>query len=76
MLQNRTGASSVVLNSSTLWIVGGVGDGIHDNFLSSTEFVTLDQPPTKGPDIPFKISEHGMVNYSNNAIYLLSLIHI
>ena len=66
-LQKRAGASSVVLNPSTLWVVGGEGE--HYDDISSTEMITLDQPPAKGPELTFTISDHGMVKY-------LSLIHI
>ena len=46
MLEKRFAASSVVLKNETLWVVGG-----HDGYneLSSTEFLTIDQPPVRGP---------------------------
>ena len=48
MLEKRFAASSVVLKNEMLWVVGG-----HDGYneLSSTEYLTLDQPPVRGPGI-------------------------
>ena len=69
MLNKRTSASSVVLNQNTLWIVGG-RDGEFDH-LCSTEYVKLGQLPVQGPELPFKISSHCMVKYSDNAIYII-----
>ena len=69
MLKHRVSASSVVLNTSTLWVVGGRDDDYND--LSSTELITLDQPPAKGPKLPFKVYSHGMVKYNDNAIYII-----
>ena len=48
MLEKRFAASSVVLKNETLWVVGG-----HDGYneLSSTEFLSIDQPPVRGPGI-------------------------
>ena len=68
ILQHRDFASSVVLNKTTLWVVGG-WNGISD--LRSTELVTLDQASTIGPELPFSIRSQGMVNYNNNAIYII-----
>ena len=44
MLEKRFKASSVILNSTTLWIVGG-SDG--PNRLATTEFITINQPSIK-----------------------------
>ena len=69
MLQKRAYASSVVLNNSTLWVVGGEDENYDD--LSSTEMVTLDNPPAKGPDLPFTIRRHCMVYFNKSAIYII-----
>ena len=68
MLQKRSCASSVVLNPSTLWVVGGDSD---NEILSSTELITLEKPLAKGTELPFKIKGHGMVMYTGNAIYII-----
>ena len=53
MLQKRTLASCCVLNQGrTLWITGGE-DG--DFALNSTEFITLEENPVIGPELPFTI---------------------
>ena len=39
--------------------------------LNSTEFVSINQKPIKGPDFPFTIRWHGMIQYDNNSIYLI-----
>ena len=48
MLEKRFAASSVVMKNETIWVVGG-----HDGYneLSSTEFLSIDQPPVRGPGI-------------------------
>ena len=45
MLERRIFASSVVLNETTLWVTGGIGEGGHS--LYSTEFIPIDQPPIR-----------------------------
>ena len=53
MLEKRYQASSVVLfNETTLWITGP---------LRSTEFVLLEQNPVQGPNLPFSICGHSMI---------------
>ena len=64
LLQDRRWASSVVLYNSVLWIVGGVDQ-------NSTEFVYLDRPPSRGPELPFNIFSHSMIQYSPTAIYII-----
>ena len=59
---------SVKLNQNTLWIVGGRNK---HNDLKSTEFLFLDQPPIRGPDLPFNVSCHCLVRYDSNSIYLI-----
>ena len=64
----RFAAASVVLNNNLLWVVGG-----HDGFseLSTSEFITLDQLPKPGPNLPFSISWHSMIQYDSNSIYII-----
>ena len=57
-----------VFNNSTLWITGGE-DGA--NYLKSTEFVFVNQPPIEGPDLPFAISGHCMVQVDARTIFIV-----
>ena len=65
MLQKTMNASSVVLNQEILWITGGHGNQ------SSTELISVDQPPVKGPDFPFRIDCHSMIHVNSKTIYLI-----
>ena len=67
MMEERYGASAVVLNDDTLWIVGGA-NGTQD--LSSSEFVTL-KGSTKGPFLPFTVYGHSMVKVNDSTVYLI-----
>ena len=60
--------ASVVLDQSTLWIVGGFNG---NNDLSSTEFIKLGQPSVKGSDMPFRIYGHSMIQYDEKSIYII-----
>ena len=64
----RSFAASVAIDQSTLWIVGG-NNG--QQSLSSTEFIKLGQPLVKGPDLPFSISFHSMIQYDEKSIYIV-----
>ena len=68
MLQKRFKSSSVVFHESTLWIIGG-SNGL--NSLYSTEFLSLNQPPFEGPDLPFCIHDHCVIQYDPNRIFLI-----
>ena len=61
MEEKRLMGSSVELNSSTLWVVGG----INDRELKSTEFISRKTPviyqQVPGPKLNFSISGHCMV---------------
>ena len=76
-LEIRFYASSIVLNQTKLWITGGRKD-VHDGGCiwhsvskNSTEFISLDQPPYPGPELPFKIDGHCMVQVCSNTIYII-----
>ena len=56
MIEKRSGAASVALDRSTLWIVGGEDEDGNNALRSTTEFIKLGQPSVKGPDLPFTIS--------------------
>ena len=64
----RTYASYVKLDNSTIWITGGQ-DSMYQA-LSSTEFVTVNGSKA-GPNLPFAIQEHCMVQYKEDAILLI-----
>ena len=75
MLVARRSAASVVLNNSTLWIVGGInypepGDE-HVTVFSTTEFVTFDFAPIEGPILPFCVAQHSMIQYDEKTIFLI-----
>ena len=68
-IEERRSASSVVLNQSRLWVTGGyIGNW---NKLNTSQFLSLDQPPEKGPDLPFAVSCHCMVQVDSETIYLI-----
>ena len=67
MIEERDSAASVVLDQNTLWVVGGY----NGNRLCSTEFIKLGQPSAKGPDLPFTISYHSMIQYDEKSIYII-----
>ena len=64
-MTEKRSAASVALDKSTLWIVGG------DSFLSSTEFIKLGQPSVKGPDLPFAIRSHSLIQYDEKSVYII-----
>ena len=69
MIEKREFAASVALDQSTLWIVGGEDEHLND--LKSTEFIKLGQPSVKGPDLPFSICFHSMIQYDEKSIYII-----
>ena len=78
MLEKRVSSSSVVLNQKTLFVTGGydVMGGALSYHMSptlrlSTEIISLDQPPIKGPDLPFTIYSHSMVEVDSKTVFLI-----
>ena len=70
MTTKRAGASSIQLNSTTLWFVGGKNDG---GGLDSSEFVGLDSTVGKpGPKLPYPLYTSCAVKYSADKIYIIS----
>ena len=68
MTTKRGESASVQINASTLWILGGFGDGR----LDSSEFVELDSTVGKpGPKLPYAVSSHCAVNYSKDKVYVI-----
>ena len=68
MNEPRDKAASVLLNETTLWIMGGLtGSGP----LSSTELIKLDEANSvNGPALPTKLFESCAVKYNDSHIYL------
>ena len=61
----------VLLDEKTLWFTGGAYS--INNFINNriTELVTLNQPPRRGPDLPFLIHGHCMIKVNNQTIYII-----
>ena len=69
LLEPKYGGSCVSLDESTLWVTDGK---------TSTEFVSLDKPSVKGPDLPFDLPYsnitrdlHSMLRVDSKTIYLI-----
>ena len=69
MLEERRYCSSVVLNQTDLWLTGGSSGGSTAN--KSTELISMDQPPRKGPELPFTVSSHSMVLVDPKTIFII-----
>ena len=52
IMERRKFSASVAIDETTLWITGGYNAF---NNKKSTEFVSLNKSPLKGPDLPFNI---------------------
>jgi hypothetical protein len=66
--QPRSGAASVVWNSTTLWLTGGWLDT--GGRTKSTEFVQL-TGSTPGPDLPLEVAYHCLVSLNDTTILLI-----
>ena len=69
LIEGRRSASSVVLDQTRIWITGGINDKWKR--LEFTEFISLGQPPEKGPKLPFTVTYHSMVQVNSKTIYLI-----
>ena len=68
--ERRSYAASVMLNETTLWIMGGHSDSINENS-STTELITLDSATSvSGPVLPMGVYESCAVKYNQSHIYL------
>ena len=56
------------IDQRALWTVGGRNIG---NEMTSTDFIKFGQPSVKGPDLPFAISDHSMIQYDEKSIYII-----
>ena len=68
-LQERTNSSGLVVDKTKLWLSGGGIKG--QNYSTSTEFISVDKPPVKGPELPFICSNITMVQVDPKTIYLI-----
>ena len=71
MQEKRYGAASVVINDSSIWIVGG-NNG--ENDLNSSEVISLHDnkgKSTKGFQFPFTITFHCMIQYAANSVFII-----
>jgi hypothetical protein len=67
LTQPRGYASSVVLNSTSLWLTGGrLGSG----YTKSTEFVQL-TGTSPGPDLPLEVAGHCLVSLNDTTLILI-----
>ena len=67
--EGRRCASSIILNQTRLWVTGGQDEKGNDK--KSSQFISLDQPPEKGPKLPFTVSNHCMAQVDSKTIYLI-----
>ena len=66
MTEPRYFAASVVLNTTTMWVMGGYGNG----YLSSTEFITTEKA-VSGPSLPHAVNAHCAVKFNESQIYVI-----
>ena len=73
MLEKRQLTSGVVLNypEKTFWITGGLSEPYSGKGHSSSEFIYLNKPVEKGPDLPFEINRHCMIKYNDSAVFII-----
>ena len=69
MLESRTYATSVRLNSTTLWVIGGYNE--RDIVLDSTELLTWGKNPIKGPTLPSPLQGSCSVKYNSTSVYII-----
>ena len=68
--ERRSYAASVMLNETTLWIMGGRSDSINE-ISSTTELITLDSATSvSGPALPKEMYRSCAVKYNQSHIYL------
>jgi hypothetical protein len=67
MLEERLYSASLTLNSSHLWVTGGInGNG----YLQTSEFVSIGQPSVQGPDLPYAVYGHCLVGVNSSTALL------
>jgi hypothetical protein len=68
MLEERAHSASLTLNSTHLWITGGVN--ANGRRLQTSEFVSIGQPAVKGPDLPLASPWHCLVRVNSSTALL------
>ena len=54
------------------FFLGGINDYPSCiNVLNSTELIKLNEPPKRGPRLPFTIYAHGMIKFKENCIFII-----
>ena len=72
MLEKRGFASSIVINDTFLWIVGGKSD--FNTSLNTSEFITLSGSSSRGPKLPFTVHGHCMVHINSSTAFLIGSV--
>ena len=72
MLEKRGFASSIVINDTFLWIVGGKSD--FNTSLNTSEFITLSGSSSRGPKLPFTVHGHCMVHINSSTSFLIGSV--
>jgi hypothetical protein len=67
MLEERGYSASLTLNSTHLWVTGG---WIGNEYLQTSEFVSIGQPAVKGPDLPYAVYGHCLVGVNSSTALL------
>jgi hypothetical protein len=68
MLEERLFSASLTLNSTHLWITGGINGNSKD--LQTSELVSIGQPSVKGPDLPYAVYKHCLVGVNSSTALL------
>jgi hypothetical protein len=68
MLEERVWSASLTLNSTHLWITGGLNGNGYE--LRTSEFVSMGQPAVKGPDLPYAVYGHCLVGVNSSTALL------
>ena len=73
LYESRRCASGVVFDQKSLWLIGGFDD--KGNAMTSTEFISLDHPPEKGPKLPINLCLFSAIQIDSKTIYLIGGHH-
>ena len=72
LIEPRSGTASVVLNDEVIWVASGyIGLGNAGYATKSSEFVHIDKPTTRGPDLPMFFTFHCMTKINENLVILI-----
>ena len=72
MVQKRSFAAGVKINSTTFWILGGTYTTSYNDYLDSTEFIIQGHTNgVPGPELPHSLSSMCAVKLSENEIFVI-----